>query len=179
MKIIVDLDGTLIEKDSSFAIWKKMFKQNPFAGFKALVLYFVKGEAGVKEYTKTFFTNSSVHKINEKLIAYLKKLKAQKSHLILATGANFKTAVEFNKKHKLFTDVIASDEKINCIGVHKLQAIKKLIGNDKFMYIGDAWYDCPIWHEANVIGVVKPNMQMHAYLSKIAQRRKKELVIFD
>lgn len=178
MKIVVDLDGTLIQSDSSFSIWQRSWKKNFFMSVQATFLYLIKGEARAKDYIKT--SEKINYKLNEKLVSYLKKLNKKNGfHLILATGANMKVAQEFNAQHRLFKDIIASCSEINCIGIHKLKAIRKLIGNHEFMYIGDAWYDCPVWEEAAVIGVMNPNKQLFAFLKKLAHRKKSRLIKFD
>jgi FMN phosphatase YigB (HAD superfamily) len=71
--IIVDLDGTLIDFDSSFKMWKSLFRLNFFPLLKVLFIYIVYGEARAK---------SSFHKIsnlnytlNQNLLQYLYKMK--------------------------------------------------------------------------------------------------------
>ena len=77
--IIVDLDGTLIDFDSSFKMWKSLFRLNFFPLLKVLFIYIVYGEARAK---------SSFHKIstlnytlNQNLLQYLYKMKPGISHV--------------------------------------------------------------------------------------------------
>lgn len=174
--IIIDLDGTFIKKDSSFAIWKRLIKHDPGAFFQAIFIYFAHGEARVKEYVQLHGRFGSSHCVNEKLLRYLIEQKGKKK-LVLATGANIAVAQEINHEYQLFDDVIASDADNNCIGVNKLKKIRE--SYSKFMYIGDHWYDCPIWFEADAIGVVSPSPALLDLLQKHGKEHGKRVMVFS
>ncbi len=179
--IVVDLDGTLIAKDSSLLMFKNIIKKNPFVGLKAVFVYLFGSEAKVKAYIKKFdnINEEKKQRLNTDLINYLIGMKKIGKKLILATGADYSIAQDFNANevNQLFDIIIASDGKINCIGAHKLRAIEKITKD--FMYIGDSWYDCPVWFSASAIGVVKPKIEMRNMLIKHAKLSGKNLVIFD
>lgn len=177
MVIVVDLDGTLIEHDSSFEIWKGLFKKTFFTkdfliSFKAIFVYFFYGEARAKELIEPF-SFVVEHIVNEQVLNYLTEKK--KDHrIILATGASARIAHEFSEKYNLFDDVISSNANLNCIGANKLAAIRKLVLDDNFMYIGDHWHDFPIWQAASKIGVAKPSKGMLFALRALG----KDVVVF-
>lgn len=198
MVIIVDLDGTLIRKDSSFSNFLRIMLCNPVRGMIAAWKYCFYGEAVAKRYTAyqagdsrlrrnmpwleafafraspgMYLRHSASFNFNAHLVNYLLKAKQDGATLVLATGANIKTARIFAHQLNLFDDIIASDEYINCIGVKKLNAIEAKYKD--FMYIGDHWYDMPIWQAARVIGVVRPNTILLGHLKK----QNKELVVFE
>lgn len=179
--IVVDLDGTLIQFDSSFEIAKKLAKRNLFLGLKFVWIYLTEGEAKIKHFVADLFDDFE-YESNKTLIKFLQKAKAQGRKLVIATGANIKVANKINKDlGNLFEQVVASDENVNCIGVNKLNAIKKIIKDDKFLYIGDYWHDLPIWNEASEIGIVVNENEKTILLEliqDIAYKEKKRLVVF-
>lgn len=185
--IVVDLDGTLIHVDSSFKLWKLLFKSNFALFMKVILIYLFYGEASSKnalaknELAKNALnaTENFGYELNVKLFEYLARMKAQGYHIVLATGSNIKIAQLLNKKYELFDQIIASDQKMNCIGINKLEAIKKLLGSAEFIYIGDHWYDFPVWHEAQAIGVVRPNKMLLQCLQNHCNKNNKTFLVFD
>ena len=168
--IFVDLDGTLIKKDSSFIALKYLFKRRPWLAIKVAFNYFVLGESWSK------FTLGGISRFlleNSALLSYLSSVK-EKSHIILATGASFKVARRVVKNYKVFDSFIASTKTFNCVGQNKLDKIKSLVGGEPFMYIANHWHDWPVWSQANKIGVVEPSKVMLNFLNKSG----KQVLIF-
>jgi|GEM_PF-2857257 len=180
--IVVDLDGTLIKFDSSFAIALKLARQNPLLGLRFLWIYLSAGEAKVKQFVAQFFEDFD-YETNVQLVNFLRKQRKNGAKLIMATGANLKVAQKVNKDFTgLFDGIVASDMNVNCIGINKLTRIRELIGNSEFLYIGDYWHDLPIWNEATEIGIVinkKDRAQLLDLVRKIADRENKKLLIFS
>lgn len=173
--IMVDLDGTFIKKDSSYGIWQRLAKHDICAFLKSIFIYLAHAEARAKEYLQLHKNLGCVHRVNEQLLQYLIEQKGKKK-LVLATGANIGVAQEINDEYQLFDYLIASDGENNCIGVNKLKKIQGYCA--KFMYIGDHWYDCPIWFEADAIGVVNPSVTLLDLLQKHSKEHGKQLIVF-
>ena len=68
--------------------------------------------------------------------------------LILATGADRKIASAVADHLGIFDAVLASDGDINLTGVTKLRAIREMVGDRPFSYVGNDRKDLQIWRDA-------------------------------
>ena len=85
---------------------------------------------------------------NRALITYLRDERAQGRLLVLATGADCKTAQAVARHLDLFDRVLASDGRTNLTGRAKLAAIQDSLGGAPFSYVGNSRADLAVWREA-------------------------------
>ncbi|MBI3258420.1 MAG: hypothetical protein HYZ54_02905 [Ignavibacteriae bacterium] len=79
------------------------------------------------------------------VIDYIHEARNQNRRVILATATDERIAVKVADFNGIFDEVIATNEKINLSGEHKLERIKELTPNQEFDYIGNGSADFPIW----------------------------------
>ena len=85
---------------------------------------------------------------NEELLSWLQMEAVSGRFLILATGADRKIASAVADHLGIFDAVLASDGDINLTGVTKLRAIREMVGDRPFSYVGNDRKDLPIWRDA-------------------------------
>lgn len=150
--LVVDLDGTLTPTDTLVESVIKLVKQSP-SNLARLALLLPKGKAAFKSFVAANSTFSpETLPYREPLLDYLRREKKAGRRLILAT-ASHETIAEGVAAHLgIFDDVIATGS-TNLKGKNKLDAIRKVIGQD-FVYAGDSTADLPIWESAKAAVLV-------------------------
>ncbi len=157
--LCVDLDGSLIAADS---LWESLLGigRRPVAlarvawglrggraAFKAAVCDAVALEAETLPYRAP-------------LLDFLKEQKAAGRRLILATAADRRIAEAVAAHLGLFDHVLATDGGRNVKGDAKLAAIRELLGDQPFDYVGDADCDLPICEAAERVYLVEPSRRL-------------------
>ncbi len=155
--IFVDLDGTLVKRDVSLALCKKIIHKKPFTalkmifnllvGKKLLNIEILNDHAEYIDFTEACF--------HEGLIQFINAQKAAGKIVVLATGAPIKIASKLNKYLSfMFEDVLGSHGLFQCVSKNKLQVIKKYAAGGKFMYIGNSTQDIAVWKGSDFCGIV-------------------------
>ena len=146
--LVVDLDGTLIRTDSFYESLIIALRSNPLTFF-SIPKWLLAGKAKCKEEISKI-AKFDVDSLNysPNFLDYLRQESLRGRRIILATGADQSIANSIAQDLGLFSDVIASDGKINRTGRNKLSAIKELLDNEDFAYAGNASVDISIWKEA-------------------------------
>ena len=155
--LVVDLDGTLTLTDTLWESVVRAWKAQP-SSLLRMPLWLWRGRAFFKDRVAALTTcRVDLLPLNDALMEYLGAQREQGRAVILATAANQRIARAFADYHKLFDDVIASNEEHNLKGAAKLAAIRERVG-DRFVYVGDSHADLPIWRaaEAAVFAGVSP-----------------------
>lgn len=155
--LCVDLDGTLVATDTLWESILILLRNNPFIIF-LLPLWLLKGKAYFK------------HKIAQRIVlpvdtlpyceAVMQLLRDEKNkgrQLVLATAAHISIAQAVAEYTQLFSEVIASDEKINLKGVEKRNQLLQRFGVEQFDYMGDSVADLPIFAVAHTSYLVNPS----------------------
>ncbi len=154
--LCVDLDGTLIKSDLLVESVLALVKQNPFFIF-LLPLWLLKGKARLKhEIAMRTVVDVVTLPYHQEFSEYLHRQKANGKSLILASASNIRLVQDVADHLGMFDNVIASDRTVNCSGIRKLEAIRKLLDNRAFDYAGNSMDDLPIWKEAEAAVVVNP-----------------------
>ncbi|UUX96843.1 UbiA family prenyltransferase [Aquabacterium sp. J223] len=145
--VVVDLDGTLSPSDSLWESVLRIVKRRPLDLFW-LLLSLLQGRAAFKRRVaqRLGWSGESLP-INDELLAFLKVRSENGCRLVLATAADQRIAHTVARQIGLFDAVLASDGAVNLKGKAKLQAIRRLVGED-FIYAGDSRADLPIWQAA-------------------------------
>jgi 4-hydroxybenzoate polyprenyltransferase len=126
--LCVDLDGTLIRSDLLLESFLLLLKRNALYLFVAVFWLLRRGKAGLKAE-----------------IAWLKSEQAQGRELWLCTAANEKLANAVAEHLRLFSGVLASDQRNNVVGQRKADELVERFGRGGFDYCGNERSDLAIW----------------------------------
>jgi phosphoglycolate phosphatase-like HAD superfamily hydrolase len=156
MPLIVDLDGTLVACNTLHRSLFRAVLRKPLR-IPALGMALLRGKAAFKEAAALHGRlDPASLPYRLRLLAYLDERRRSGAPLWLATGADRTTASDVARHLGIFSGVLASDGKFNCVGESKLQLIRSAIGNVDFEYIGDSWADLPIFQAAALCHLAHP-----------------------
>ncbi len=150
--LFVDLDGTLLKTDLAEEMLVRGIRSidSLFGAFKA---YCTTGLGGLKRslveavgFTPAFLP------YKQSVRDYVRQAKTDGRRVILMTAADQIAAQQIADFIGDFDEVIGSTPRHNLKGQRKLQAIKEIVGDGQFEYIGDSRADIPIWEAATYRG---------------------------
>jgi hypothetical protein len=145
--LVVDLDGSLVCTDTLLECVLVLARRPLRLLFALSALRH--GKARLKEaLAETADLDAGLLPYNRELLAYLRAERARGRLLVLATGADRKTAEAVARHLELFDRVLASDGRTNLTGRAKLAAIRGSVGGIPFTYIGNSRVDLAVWREA-------------------------------
>jgi len=151
--LYIDMDGSLLRGDSLHEACIRLLR-HPHK-FISIGLALLRGKAAFKQAVmEAADLSASALPYRDDLIDWLRIQKASGRKLILATGADREIAQRVATHLNLFDEVLASDGKTNLTGAHKLSAIQKNSGGQKFSYAGDGSIDVIIWNECATVVLV-------------------------
>jgi hypothetical protein len=152
--LCVDLDGTLIYGDVSWASFAILLKANPLYLF-AMPFWLLRGHAHLKQQIAARVTIDPARlAYNEIFLDYLKQQHAAGRKLILATASDMKLARLVFNHMKIFSDVVASDGKNNLRGAAKGKVLCEMFGRKQFDYAGNSSVDLAVWRDSRKAIVV-------------------------
>src|SRR5579862_3469535 len=142
--LIVDLDGSLVRTDT-LAESLLVLARRPLTLLRAL-LSLRHGKARLKADVATAAgLDPAGLPYHRDLVAYLRDQQMAGRALVLATGADRKTAEAVATHLDLFDAVLASDGHTNLTGHKKLAAIRDSFGDAPFSYVGNSRVDLDVW----------------------------------
>jgi 4-hydroxybenzoate polyprenyltransferase len=145
--LVVDLDGSLVRTDTALECVMALLRR-PLVLLRALA-HWRHGRARAKqELAMAAELDPARLPYHQPLLAYLRDEQAAGRRLVLATGADRRMATAVAQHLDLFDAVLASDGRINLTGSAKLAAIRDLVGDRPFSYIGNSRSDLAVWCEA-------------------------------
>ncbi|WP_108815521.1 UbiA family prenyltransferase [Loktanella sp. Alg231-35] len=153
--LFVDLDGTLLKTDLAEEMLARGFRSATalFAAFKA---FLATGLGGLKRsLVENVGFTAELLPYNQSVRDYIAQAKSDGRHVVLMTAADEIAAQEIADFSGGFDEVIGSAPDRNLKGQRKLQAIKEIVGNGPFEYLGDSQADIPIWEAATYRGFAK------------------------
>jgi phosphoserine phosphatase len=146
LPIAVDLDGTLIFNELSYISLRRFCMRYPWK-ILMLGLWLTKGVAYVKSRLAEHINiDPKTLSYNKLVLDYIKNHSAQR--IILATGADQKYAREVAAYLGCFERVIASDGLTNTVGQNKADRLNALLGQGKYIYVGNSSQDISVWRQA-------------------------------
>src|SRR5690242_16948155 len=146
--LCVDLDGTLIKTDVLWESLMVLLKQNPLY-LLALPFWLLRGRAYLKkEIANRTELNPASLPYHHPFLDFLRAERKKGRKIILATAADEQLARHVADHVGLFTDVFASNGKINMRGKNKGKALAERYGKKGFDYAGNSTVDLPVWSEA-------------------------------
>jgi hypothetical protein len=142
--LVVDLDGTLVSTDT-LILGVLALARRPLSLMRALFAL-RHGRARLKQALAVAADlDAAVLHYNRELVAYLREQRATGRLLVLATGADRRTAEAVARHLDLFDRILASDGDTNLTRRAKLAAIHGSIGDVPFTYIGNSRADLAVW----------------------------------
>ena len=152
--LVVDLDGTLVKTDTLVEMIIVLLKREPQFIF-LLPLWLLRGRAFFKRKVGSGIRLSvDVLPYHEGLLEFLGSRRMAGQKLVLATAANKKIALAVADYLNIFSEVLASDGKVNLSGKEKAKVLRNRFGNKGYDYVGDSWRDIPVWRGARNVLVV-------------------------
>jgi phosphoserine phosphatase len=101
------------------------------------------------------------------VVAFLRSEHARGRRVILATAADHRIAACVAAHLQVFEAVISTEGPENRRGTAKLAAIRKLLGDTDFDYIGDSLVDLPILLAARKAYLVAPSPALFRRLTRL------------
>ncbi len=154
--LIVDLDFSLLATDVTYETILLVLKQRPWALF-ALPLWYRHGKVAMKQRLAAIATpDVSSVPIHDEVLAFVREEHARGRRCVLATASLRSIAQPLCDRLGVFDDCLATDSQENIGGEAKVKAIRELIGNQEFDYVGDRSADLPVWKAAHDAIAVNP-----------------------
>ena len=167
--LYVDLDGTLVSTDTLDECLLRIVVHRPL-----LLLLLPFWLLGGKAYFKDRVAAASAHLLGplpfrESVLAYIREHANGSRPVVLATAANYRVAKQVALQQDLFSDILASDERLNLSGEEKLAKIRAHSAGQPFAYIGDHTKDIPIWLAAQRAVVVNDRRNLRDQLASVPE----------
>lgn len=165
--LCVDLDGTLIAADTLRVSLGLLARRQPWRLLQAAGCV-VGGRAAFKAYVAgCILPDAGALPWRSGVVEFLRGERARGRRLILATAADHRVAACVAQHLGLFDTVIATEGRENRRGEAKLLAIRKLLGNNEFDYIGDSSVDLPLFLAARRVFLVCPSESLRRRVTRI------------
>jgi phosphoserine phosphatase len=146
--LVVDLDGTLVATDTLVASLRVLARRNPLA-LLALPFHVLRGRAAFKHrVAQSACVDCARLPYRRSVIDYIVAQRRAGRRIVLATAAHGRIAQGVADHLPLFDDVISSDRAANVKGGDKVSAIRRLLGDAPFDYMGDSMADVPVFRAA-------------------------------
>jgi len=155
LPLCVDLDGTLLKTDTLLESLLVVVKRSPAVTLLLPLWLFRGGKAHLKrQIALRASLDSAALPYHEELLEFLRCEHAAGRTLVLVSAAD-ETIVQPIARHLgLFTDVLASDGKVNLKGAQKMAALRARYGSRGYDYAGNAASDVVVWNDARAAIVV-------------------------
>ena len=158
--LCVDLDGTLIKNDTTYAALFNLLRKNPLNIFRCLA-WLLKGRAHCKQQlAQRTELDPKRLPYNLPFLAFLKEEKQKGRLIYLATAADQKIADRIAEHVGLFDGVIASNGNINLKSHAKRAELDKRFGIHQYDYAGNDTPDLIVWKHARKAIVVNASLKL-------------------
>ena len=171
LPLVVDLDGTLVMRDTLHDLFLDMAKRCPWNFLKIPYWYVWGGRPNVKYHLARYLkVDPQKLSFNKALVKLLEIEKKSSRRLILATGANEKVAHDIADHLKLFDVILGSTRTVNLTGPRKTQKLVELYGECGYLYAGNAKIDRFVWEKSAGIIVVNPDPGVDALAIQLGKK---------
>ena len=165
--ICVDLDGTLIAADTLRVSLRMLARRQPWRLLPAAGRV-MGGRAAFKAYVAgCILPDASALPWRARVIEFLRSEHARGRRLILATAADHRVASCVADHLGIFDAVIATEGRKNRRGTEKLLAIRNLLNDNEFDYVGDSSVDLPLFLAARKAFLVAPSESLLRRVSEV------------
>ncbi|HEX3861518.1 MAG TPA: haloacid dehalogenase-like hydrolase [Stellaceae bacterium] len=144
LPLVVDLDGTLVRTDTTLEGVLSLAR-HPVSLLRALPALRLGRAAFKARLAASADLDAALLPYHLPLLDYLREARAAGRPLLLATGADRRTAEAVARYLGLFGTVLASDGRTNLTGAAKLAAIRDTLGGRDFAYAGNSAADLRVW----------------------------------
>jgi 4-hydroxybenzoate polyprenyltransferase/phosphoserine phosphatase len=146
--LCVDLDGALLPVDTLQESLVRFLKRHPWQAWRILS-WLAQGQAAFKQQLAVAAPlDFSKLPVTEDFLKFLHEQQARGRRLVLVTGADFSTAQRAAEHFGIFSEVIASDGRVNLTGHLRRTRLVEKFGEGKFDYAGNSKADLPVWRAA-------------------------------
>lgn len=160
LPLVVDLDGTLLKSDMLHECFWNAFGTNwriPVLSITSIM----HGKAALKSYLSSEANiNVSTMPYDNEVINYIQAHRIKGGRTALVTASNQVLADNIAKHLQIFDEVHGSDEDTNLKGSAKANFLIERFGEGKFIYMGDAFADLPIWRVSGKVVTVNANQSL-------------------
>ena len=169
MRLVVDLDGTLLRSDMLFESFWSAIGQDWKSIFGAILTIF-KGPAALKSYlAENSKIDVSVLPYDFKLIEFVKSWRENGDKTALVTASNSKIAMDIATHLGIFDEVHGSNETTNLKGVTKGKFLAEKFKKEDFAYVGDSVADLAVWEKSSKIITVNASQNLRNRVEKIGK----------
>ncbi|MGZ5132818.1 MAG: UbiA family prenyltransferase [Caldimonas sp.] len=167
--LVVDLDGTLLRTDTLVEALLVLARKRPLSLLK-LPWWLAHGRARLKHCVaeQAHADVATLPRASE-VLTHLRAQKAQGRRLILATGADGRTAHAVADPLALFDAVLASDGTVNLTAARKRDRLVAEFGEGGFDYIGNSTRDLAVWAAARRALLVAPTSRLSAAVKRVTE----------
>jgi len=153
----VDLDGTLIQTDSTWEALAQLLFHHPLR-LPGILRGCRRGRAWLKRQISTA-APLPVESLpyNADVLALISQAKSAGRKVLLVTASDQIVADRVAAHLKLFDEAIGSDGVTNLRGTAKAELLVKRFGRGGFDYAGDSAMDIPVWQAARRSYAVNPS----------------------
>jgi 4-hydroxybenzoate polyprenyltransferase len=146
--LIVDCDRTLTPADMAIESMVRVARRGPRA-FLLLLWWLLTGRAGVKaRLARVDPIDADKLPIRAEVAALMAEARAAGRPVILASAGHRRNLARVARAHGPFDAIVGTSGRRNAKGAGKLAAIRAMLGDAPFDYVGDATADRPIWAAA-------------------------------
>lgn len=171
--VVCDLDDCLLKTDLLYEQWLVLLKTKP--GLFILSFFWLfKGRAFFKsQLSQHVAISPSSLPYREGVVHLLKSSRAEQFNTLILASASPTSWVKDIANHlDLFHHSLGSSSELNLKGANKYQAIKTLVGENTFTYIGDHPVDYEIWKHSSEIVAVNPSRGLRDKINLLAKPTK-------
>lgn len=160
--LCVDLDGTLVLKDTTGICFGLLLRQSRWHYLSVLV-WLLRGRAHAKqEIARRVELDPARLRYHQTFLEFLRAEHAKGRHLVLATGSDQAIAAKVAKHLGFFGLVLASDGVVNLTAGRKARALVERFGTGGFDYAGNHRKDLPVWRAADLAILVNAPERLQA-----------------
>lgn len=158
--LCVDLDGTLIRGDTLYVSIRMLLVRRPWV-LPLAAIALLRGRAPMKALiARHVVPDPKRLHWREEVVNFTKMEKSFGRKVYLATAAHRRVAEAVAEYLACFDDIIATDGEVNAKGPGKLEAIRRVLGDVPFDYIGDTMADLPVLIAARKGYLVAPSHRL-------------------
>ncbi|MFN7709848.1 MAG: hypothetical protein ACK5O7_02645 [Holosporales bacterium] len=162
LPLCVDLDGTFLRTDVISEALIVFLRGRPWRLFRVLA-WLLRGRAHMKaQLAREVCLDVKSLPINERILDLITESRKAGQQVILVTAADAQVARQVAEAWPVFDDIMASDGTFNLRAANKAQALVERFGKHRFIYVGNAKPDIPVWAvSAEAIGINLTPMTAH------------------
>lgn len=173
--LCVDLDGTLIAGDTLRLSVRLLAARRPWL-LAVLPIVLLAGRPALKRFiARQVVPEPARLPWRPEVVDFVRRKRSEGRPVYLVTAADRGIAEAVAKHLGLFDGVIATDGGDNLKGRNKLKAIRKVLQDKQFDYIGDSRSDIPVFAAARSSYLVAPG----ATLRRAAQSAASIVHVFE